>query len=139
MASSSTDRTVRIWNLTTNTCKFILKGHTAEVFGLKQITPSILASGSWDSTIKLWDTASGQLTRTLTGHMGYILRSVDLIDPQTLVSGSLDQTIKLWNWSTGECLSTIQTPGSVIKSLAVINMNLLQQQTAKVVLANLGF
>jgi F-box/WD-40 domain protein MET30 len=40
-----------------------------------------------------------------------------------LVSGSGDRTIKLWNWSTGECLSTIQTPGSYILSLAVIKMN----------------
>jgi F-box and WD-40 domain protein MET30 len=42
---------------------------------------------------------------------------------QTLVSGSFDETIKLWNWSTGECLSTLQTPGSTIRSLAVINFD----------------
>jgi hypothetical protein len=128
LASSSYDRTVRIWNLTTNTCKFNLTGHTQSVYGLKQITPSILASGSRDRTIKLWDLISGQLIRTLTGHTGGILWSVDLLNPQTLVSGSFDQTIKLWNWSTGECLSTIQTPGSSIWSLAVIDMNQQQLQ-----------
>ena len=80
-----------------------------------------MASGSWDDTIKLWDITSGQLIRTLTGHTNYILWSVDLLNSQTLVSGSYDQTIKLWNWSTGECLRTIQTPGSRIRSLAVIN------------------
>jgi WD40 repeat protein len=123
LASSSgyIDKTVRIWDLTTNTCKFILSGHTHWVFGLKQITPNILASGSEDKTIKLWDIATGQLIRTLTGHTGEIRRSVDLLNSQTLVSGSLDQTIKLWNWSTGECFSTTQTPGSCIESLAVIN------------------
>jgi WD40 repeat protein len=123
LASSSSDQTVRIWNLTTNTCKFNLTGHTLGVRGLKQITPSVLASGSWDKTIKLWDTTSGQLLRTLTGHTWDIYWSVDLLNSQTLVSGSFDQTIKLWNWSTGQCLSTIQTPGSVISSLAVIQMN----------------
>jgi WD40 repeat protein len=122
LASSSKDRTVRIWNLTTNTCKFILTGHTQSVFGLKQITSSILASGSSDKTI-LIDITSGQLIRTLTGHTSSILWSVDSFNNgQTLVSGSEDQTIKLWNWSTGECLSTIQTPGSYIRSLAVIQM-----------------
>jgi WD40 repeat protein len=124
LASSSDDRTVRIWNLTTNTSKFILTGHTDGVFGLKQITSSILASGSGDATIKLWNITSGQLIRTLTGHTGWIYRSVDLFNSQILVSGSYDQTIKLWNWSTGECLSTIQTQGSSIYSLAVIDMNL---------------
>jgi WD40 repeat protein len=128
LASSSWDKTVRIWNLKTNTCKFILTGHTHNVYGLKQITSSILASGSFDTTVKLWDLTSGELIRTLTGHTSNIQWSVDLLNNgQTLVSGSQDQTIKLWNWSTGECLSTIQTPGSYILSLAVIEMNQQQQ------------
>jgi WD40 repeat protein len=122
LASTSKDRTVRLWNLTTNTCKFILTGHTSSVEGLKQITPNILASGSFDTTIKLWNITSGQLIRTLTGHTSWIDWSVDLLNNgQTLVSGSGDGTIKLWNWSTGECLSTIQTPGSYIFAMAVIN------------------
>jgi len=125
------DKTVRIWNLTTNTCKFILTGHTHIVYGLKQVTPSILASGSVDTTIKLWDITTGKLKRTLTGHTSWIDWSVDLLNSQALVSGSWDQTIKLWNWSTGECLSTIETPGSNIQSLAVININQLQQTTTK--------
>jgi WD40 repeat protein len=123
LASTSGDKTVRIWNLTTNTCKFILTGHTSNVFGLKQITPSIMASGSYDATIKLWNITSGQLIRTLTGHTNSIYRSFDLLNSQTLVSGSGDKTIKLWNWSTGECFSTIQTPGSSIFAMAVIDMN----------------
>ena len=121
LASSSGDETVRIWNLTTNTCKFILTGHTSGVYGLKQITSNILASGSMDTSIKLWNITSGQLIRTLTGHTDSILWSVDLLNSQTLVSGSWHKTIKLWNWSTGECLSTIQTQGSGVSSLAVIN------------------
>jgi WD40 repeat protein len=124
LASTSSDETVRIWNLTTNTCKFILTGHTDRVWGLKQITSSILASGSLDRTIKLWDITTGKLIRTLTGHTSDIWRSVDLLNNgQTLVSGSQDGTIKLWNWSTGECLSSIQSPGPYIVSLAVINFN----------------
>jgi WD40 repeat protein len=123
LLASSGYQTVRIWNLTTNTCKFILTGHTRGVFGLKQITSNILASGSWDATIKLWNITSGQLIRTLTGHTSSIYWSVDLLNSQTLVSGSADQTIKLWNWSTGECFSTIQTTGSRIESLAVINFD----------------
>jgi len=123
LASSSEDATVRIWNLSTNTCKFILTGHTNTVIGLKQITPNILASASNDSIIKLWDITTGQLIRTLTCHTHWIYWSVDLLNSQTLVSGSRDGTIKLWNWSTGECFSTIQTPGSRIESLAIVNFD----------------
>jgi WD40 repeat protein len=120
-SAGESDLTVRIWNLTTNTCKFILTGHTYYIYSLKQVTSTILASGSYDATIKLWDISSGQLIRTLTGHAGFILWSVDLLNSQTVVSGSWDGEIKLWNWSTGECLSTIQTQGSYIWSLAVVN------------------
>jgi WD40 repeat protein len=118
-SSGGGDETVRIWNLTNNTCKFNLTRHTNWVYGLKQITSSILASGSSDTTIKLWDITSGQLIRTLTGHTSDIWWSVDLLNSQTLVSGSSDETIKLSIWSTGECLSTIQAPSSDIYVLAV--------------------
>jgi WD40 repeat protein len=121
LASSSDDQTVRIWNLTTNTCKFILTGHNNYIRGLKQVTPSILASGSDDSTIKLWDITSGKLIRTLMGHKSSIYAHVDLKDSQTLVSGSEDGEIKLWDWSTGECLSTIQTYSQIL-ALAVIGI-----------------
>ena len=71
----------------------------------------------------------GQLIRTLTGHTHWIWWSIDLLNSQTLVSGSIeDGTIKLWNWSTGECFSTIQTPGSSIFAMAVIDMNQQQLQ-----------
>jgi WD40 repeat protein len=123
LASSSWDSTVRIWNLTSNTCKFNLTGHTNWAVSLKLITSSILASGSQDATINLWDITSGQLIRTLEGHIGQIYWSVDLINSQTLMSGSEDGEIKLWNWSTGECVSTIQTGSFSVYSLAVISIN----------------
>jgi WD40 repeat protein len=120
MASSSHDSTVRIWDLITNTQKFILNGHTDYVYGLKLLSFDTLGSSSSDKTLKVWNTTSGQLIRTLTGHTSGTLWSLDLMsDGQTLVSGSVDQTIKLWNWKTGDCLNTINT-GFTIYSLATI-------------------
>ena len=100
---------------------------------LKQITPTILASGSLDGTIKLWDTSSGQLIRTLTGHTGYIYYSLDIMangggGQTTLVSGSTDRTLKIWNWSNGQVLSTTESQGRGIYSLAVIDLDKEQQQ-----------
>jgi WD40 repeat protein len=125
LLSSSDDQTVRIWNLTTNTCKFILTWHTSNVNGLKQITPSLLASGSGDSTIKLWDTTSGQLIRTLSNHTDSIYFALDTlndsdVEGKRLVSGSFDGTIKIWNYSSGDLLSTINSR-VYIYSLAVVS------------------
>jgi WD40 repeat protein len=120
LASSSSDTTIRIWNLTTNTCKFNLTGHIERVDGLKLVSSDVLASGSNDTTIKLWNITNGQLIRNLTGHVGYIKWSLDkLRDSQALVSGSADQTIKTWNITTGECLNTFNT-GMNIQTLTVL-------------------
>ncbi len=116
------DNTIRIWNLTTNVCKFILKGHTNDVWGLKLISNDLLASGSSDGTIRLWNITTGQSKRTLTSHTRAIKWSIDLTNSgQTIVSGGSDsdQTIKLWDLKTGNCLNTINT-GFNIFSLSVL-------------------
>ena len=122
MASANGDKTIRIWNLTTNTAKFLLKGHTDGVWGMKLISADILASGSFDSTSRLWNITDGTLIRNLTGHSNRIMWSVDLYSEQILATGSYDQTIKLWNISTGEEVKTINTSlTGGIKSLIVLN------------------
>jgi WD40 repeat protein len=112
LASSSGDRSIRIWNLTTNSTKFILQGHTERVDGLKLVSCDILASGSSDNSITLWNITNGQIIRTLTGHSYFILNSVDVLsNSQILVSGGFsgDQSIKIWNITTGQCLRTFNT------------------------------
>ena len=121
LASSSYDKTVRLWNLTTNTSKVFLNGHSDRVYGLKLVSSDTLASGSFDKTVKLWNTTSGTLIRTLANHTSYIFWSVDmLISNEILVSGSDDKTIKTWNISTGQVLNTINT-GLKVYSLAVLD------------------
>ena len=121
LASSSDDRTIRIWELNTYTIKYVLNGHASYVYGLKQVSFDTLSSSSWDKTIKLWNTTTGQLMRTLTNHTDRMYWSLDMLnDGLTLVSGSNDKTIKLWDWNRGECLKTLST-GLIIDSLAYVN------------------
>jgi WD40 repeat protein len=55
LASSSRDKTVRLWCLADNTCTAVLEGHTNDVNTLV-CTPdgATLASGSDDNTVRLW-------------------------------------------------------------------------------------
>jgi WD40 repeat protein len=125
MASCSYDFVVRIWDLTTYKNQFNLTGHTDRVYGIKQLTLEILATGSMDKTIRFWNLTSGEQIRILTDHKDAIERSIDLLnDGQTLVSGSEDKTIKFWNIQTGKLLNTT-TAGLAIRSLAVISKKLL--------------
>ncbi|KAI0594381.1 WD40-repeat-containing domain protein [Biscogniauxia sp. FL1348] len=54
MVTSSTDDTVRVWDLNAGRCIGLLDGHTASVRTL-QVEDNILATGSMDATIRLWD------------------------------------------------------------------------------------
>jgi WD40 repeat protein len=105
---------IHIWSSVTKTIKLSLNGHNNYVYGLKQISSDIIASGSSDTTIKLWNISDGTLIRTLTNHTGSIYYSVELTnDGQTLMSAAYDGTIRFWDWTTGQVVSGIYTGLSI--------------------------
>jgi WD40 repeat protein len=53
LASTSTDLTVRLWDLTTQESR-VLRGHTAKVAGVLFLNDQNLASIGWDGTVRLW-------------------------------------------------------------------------------------
>jgi len=55
LASSSSDNTIRLWDITNQKEIGKLVGHACSVFSLSLVDANTLASGSWDSTIRLWD------------------------------------------------------------------------------------
>ena len=74
LASASSDKTVRLWDLVTGTHKQTLTGHTGPVYSVA-FSPDgkILASASGDRTVRLWDPATGDYKQTLEGHTGTAL------------------------------------------------------------------
>jgi WD40 repeat protein len=60
-----------------------------------------LSVGVPDKTIKLWNLHTGELRRTLTGHLAEVLSVAISPDGQIIVSGSVDTTIKQWHLHTG--------------------------------------
>ena len=78
-----------------------------------------LATSSMDNTIKLWDTNTGQLIRTLNGHLDTVYSIVELLD-QTLASGSGDKLIKIWNPKDGRLIKNLKGHTSWIYSLVVL-------------------
>lgn len=54
LASASSDKNIRIWNVKTGTLKATLKGHTETVCALAVIDSLRLVSGSGDNTVKVW-------------------------------------------------------------------------------------
>ena len=107
LASGSSDSTVKLWDVETQTNIATLEGHTAAVFSVA-FSPNrmLLASGSFDGTVKLWDANAHTNIATLEGHAAEIASVAFSPDGTTLASGSFDGIVKLWNIATHQNTAT---------------------------------
>ena len=108
IVTGSDDNTIRIWNVTTNTCIHTLTGHTDKINSVSwSPNGKYIASSSDDSTIRIWNTTAGSCIRTLTSPIDCI-RSVSWSpNGKHIVSGSLNGTIDIWNTYTGNRIHTL--------------------------------
>jgi WD40 repeat protein len=76
IASSSTDGTVRLWNVSDGSLQQVLEGHTDYVLTL-DFSPdgSLLASGSNDGSVRIWQISDGSLLRAIESYfLGRVLK-----------------------------------------------------------------
>ncbi|MFE6844007.1 trypsin-like peptidase domain-containing protein [Streptomyces sp. NPDC057686] len=101
LATGSTDRTVRLWDVDTGTSRPPLSGHGGAVRAVA-FSPDgrTLATGSGDRTVRLWDAKTGEFRTTLSGHTGAV-RSVAFGRDGVLASGGEDGTVRLWDVDAG--------------------------------------
>lgn len=119
-ASSSLDRTIKLWDLNTGKLLQTLEGHTSAVHTIIFSSDGQqIASSSHDGTIKLWNLNTGKALRTFTGHEGHVHSIVLTPDERTLVSGSGDGTIKLWNVETGKQIRTLYARSGHVNSVTL--------------------
>jgi WD40 repeat protein len=96
VCSCSRDRTVRIWNIATETCE-VLTGHTLDVVCLVQLADGRLCSGSNDNTIRVWNASTHECEKVLTGHTDQVTCLIQLADGRLCSSsGDSDGTIRIW-------------------------------------------
>ncbi|HEY9660290.1 MAG TPA: WD40 repeat domain-containing protein, partial [Allocoleopsis sp.] len=113
LATASIDRVVKLWDLTTGECLYVLEG---DVDGCRAVTFS--PDGRWllgcgDDAVKIWDIATRQQHMTLTGHTEKLIdiacsKQRTASGGYLLASSSYDRTIKLWDSTTGSCLHTLE-------------------------------
>ena len=118
MCSGSSDKTVKIWNITTGECIKTLEEH--EIVYVVSFSPKgdLICSGSSDKTVKIWNITTGECIKTLKGHENTV-RSVSFSPEGDLIcSGSLDKTVKIWNITTGECIKTLKGHENAVRSVS---------------------
>ncbi|KAK0569923.1 hypothetical protein OC861_000508 [Tilletia horrida] len=107
IVSGSCDRQVRVWDLKTKSCKFVLNGHNSTVRCLKVLDGRPIAiSGSRDTDIRIWDLNMGKLLHLCVGHTGSV-RCLEVAGNR-VVSGSYDNTCRIWDVETGQCLHVLE-------------------------------
>ncbi|KAG1762640.1 WD40 repeat-like protein [Suillus occidentalis] len=106
LVSGSYDCTVRIWDIVTGECKWVLVGHTQKVYSVVlDIHRHIACSGSMDGTVRVWNLRTGQCQHTLTGHTSLV--GLLGLSPSHLVSAAADSTLRIWDPESGELRHTL--------------------------------
>jgi WD40 repeat protein len=109
LASSSNDKTIRVWDTVTGSLQQLFEGHSGPVWSVA-FSPDgqLLASGSDDKTVRLWGTIMGALQQTLKGHSGSVQSVAFSPDGCLLASGSDDKTARIWGTATGSLKQTLE-------------------------------
>ena len=94
VVSGGCDKELRVWDVKTGHCIYVLRGHTSTIRCMRVLhNRPIAVSGSRDTTLRVWDVQRGRLLRTLTGHDESV-RCLDVCGNQA-VSGSYDCTCRV--------------------------------------------
>jgi WD40 repeat protein len=103
VASTSWDKTVRLWDVATRKNTATLEGHTERV-NVVVFSPDgkTVASGSNDETIKVWDVVTGKEAASFKVPGEGIQALVFGPDGKTLASGGSNGTVTLWNLETNK-------------------------------------
>ncbi|XP_020084753.1 transducin beta-like protein 3 [Ananas comosus] len=93
---------VRVYDLQSMSCSYVLAGHTEIVVCLDTCVSrgmTLVVTGSKDNTVKLWDAERRCCIGTGRGHMGAV-GAVSFSKKWKIffVSGSCDRTIKVWSF-----------------------------------------
>ncbi len=106
LAVFATDKTLRLWDLDTDTELHAFHGHTGTVTSLA-VTPggNHVVSASADGTIRQWNLESGDESCCISAHAEKV-SAVCLLSQGRALSGSRDGKLRLWDLTSGEKLKS---------------------------------
>ena len=115
LVTSSSDSTLRVYDVELNNQVALLRGHTHSVNGVDWYKDSIISAAS-DMTIRIWKSKNKQnsldfdqfyCSKTLVGHEHSVSQIRVIENTQFAVSVSRDCTIKFWSLDQEICKRTI--------------------------------
>ncbi|MDA1258353.1 MAG: WD40 repeat domain-containing protein [Chloroflexi bacterium] len=118
LASGSTDRTVRLWDVASGVERAVFKGHRNTIVGLSWSPDGRrVASCSYDGTVRIWSAEGGEPI-VCRGHERHAFAVAYTSESGPLISGGMDGFLHLWDSADGGESDRIAGPGGVVSSLA---------------------
>ncbi|MBI4854395.1 MAG: SUMF1/EgtB/PvdO family nonheme iron enzyme [Acidobacteria bacterium] len=109
VATSSMDKTARIWQTTDGKELFVLKGHESPVISSRfSFDGQFLVTASVDKTARIWKVSDGSLVAVLQGHTDALRGAEFSPDGKKVLTWSYDQTAKIWDTTTSKLLNTLE-------------------------------
>lgn len=122
LASGGADRTVKLWNLDSNTLRRSYRKHADFVSALAFAPDGeTLASGGLDGAVHVWSTASGLLLRSLSGHSARITSLAFTPDRAFIASAAEDGTVRVRGLKQTRLYWSLNGLGSGATTLAFTN------------------
>ena len=79
LASASSDKTIKLWDLDKFQCLKTLQGHDDYVSSIQFLGKGLIASSSGDGKIKFWDLLTGECNFTIDAHSD-LIAALELLD-----------------------------------------------------------
>lgn len=98
LASTSNDKTWRLWNIEQKKEILLQEGHDAYVHPLAfQCDGSLVATGDLNGVGRVWDLRTGKSIINLLGHVKRIISLAFLPNGYQMATGSDDNTVRIWD------------------------------------------
>lgn len=118
LASGSSDKTWRLWDVQTNTELLVQEGHSRAIHGLAfQGDGSLVVTGGEDTIIRAWDLRSGKTIALFQGHVKQIVDMDFSPNGYQFASGSDDHTVRIWDLRTKVVANVLPVHTSLVSTV----------------------